>query len=129
MSYKLTQHQIQVRIAPSNQRTPKAQARVYLLLPLACLANCWLVANISADESLNWNTANFVIYSHDGGTIVGRSHYGVRRLAGGAVILGDDTYVDDERDAERDTVEFQSHAQMPVLVSFGHSFFSADSSP
>ena len=129
MRYKLTEHQIQVRIAPSNQGTPKARRRVYVLLPLACLANCWFAANLSADESLNLNTANFAIYSHDGGTIIGRGHYGVQRLAAGAMVLGDNSYADGERDVERDTVEFPSHAQMPVLVRFEHSFFSADGSP
>ncbi len=108
---------------------PKAQRRVYLLLALACLANCWPAANLSADESLNLNTANFAIYSHDGGTVVGRSHYGVEHFAGGAVVLGDNSYADGERDVERDTVEFPSPAQMPVLVRFEHSFFSADGSP
>jgi hypothetical protein len=129
MERSLAEYRVQVCTAPTHQRTAQAQRRVYLLLVLACLANCWLAANLSADESLNSNTANFAIYSHDGGTIIGRGHYGVQRLAAGAMVLGDNSYADGERDIERDTVEFTSQAQMPVLVRFEHSFFSADGSP
>src|ERR1700758_295011 len=129
MERSLAEYRVQVCTAPTNQRTAQAQRRVYLLLVLACLANCWLAANLSADESLNSNTANFAIYSHDGGAIIGRGHYGVQRLAAGAMVLGDNSYADGERDIEQDTVEFTSQAQMPVLVRFEHSFFSADGSP
>ncbi len=45
------------------------------------------------------------------------------------MVLGDNSYADGERDVERDTVAFPSPAQMPVLVRFEHSFFSADGSP
>jgi len=82
-----------------------------------------------AEASPNLNTVNFAIYSQDGGKVVGRSHYGIERFAGGALVLGDNSYADGERDVERDTVAFPSPAQMPVLVRFEHSFFSADGSP
>ena len=111
---ELTEHQMRVPTAPSNQRTSKGQRRVYVLLALSCLANCWPAASLSAEESFNLNTANFAIYTHDGATLVGRSHYGVEHVAGGAVVLGDNSYADGERDVERDTVEFPSPAQMPV---------------
>jgi hypothetical protein len=120
---------MQVRTAPLNPRTRNAQRRVYLLLALACLANSLPAASLATDESLNLNTANFAIYSHDGGAVIGRSHYSVEHVAGGAVILGNNSYADGEHDVERDTVEFPSAAQMPVLVRFEHSFFSAGGSP
>jgi hypothetical protein len=86
MRRRLTERKTQLRAALSKQPTPKAQRRVYILLALACFANCWTAGNLLADESLNLNTANFVIYSQNGGTVVGRSHYGIEHFAGGAVV-------------------------------------------
>jgi hypothetical protein len=120
---------MQILTDPSNQRTPNIQRRISLLLALACLSNCWLAASFCADASLNLITANFAIYNHDGGTLVGRSHYTVEHFAGGAVILGYNSYADGERDVERDMVEFRSSGQIPFLVGFEHSFFSADGLP
>src|SRR5215469_8367912 len=128
MRYNPIEHRMRVRVASSN-RAPQARSHGYLLLALACLTNCWPTAGLAADESLNSNAANFAIYSHDGAKIVGRSHYDVEHFADGAVILGDNTYADGERDIERDTVQFRSPLQMPVLARFSHSFFSADGSP
>src|SRR5712692_9340002 len=118
MRRTLSERKMQLRAAPSKQSTPKAQRRLYILPALACIANCWTAANLPADESSSLNTANFAIYSQDGGTVVGRSHYGVEHSTGGAVVLGDNWYVDGERDVERDTVAFSSPTQMPVLLRF-----------
>jgi hypothetical protein len=93
---------MQVRTAPLNPRTSNPQRRVCLWLALACLANCWPAASLATAESLNLNTANFAIYSPDGGAVIGRSRYSVKHLAGGAMILGDNSYTDGERDVERD---------------------------
>src|SRR6516225_3320195 len=109
------EHQMRPRAASTNQRTPQAQSHGYLLLALACLTNCWPAASLAADESLNLNAANFAIYSHDGAKIVGRSHYDVEHFAGGAVIFGDNTYADGERDVERERSSSRRPCKCPCL--------------
>ena len=123
------ERKMQLCANPSKQPTPKPQRRVYILLALTCLASCWAAGSLPADASRNLNTVNFAIYSPDDGKVVGRSHYGIEHFAGGALVLGDNSYADGEHDVERDTVAFPSPAQMPILVRFEHSFFSADGSP
>ncbi len=129
MRRTLNERKMQLRAAPSKRPIPKAHRRVYILLALTCLASCWAAGSLPAEASSNLNTVNFAIYSQYGGKVVGRSHYGIGHFAGGALVLGDNSYADGEHDVERDTVAFPSPGQMPVLVRFEHSFFSADGSP
>ncbi len=81
-----------------------------------------------ADSSVNFRPQTFKILSADGQQTLGHAHYEIQAEPGGAVLTGENRYLDGEHDTERDVIKIAAGDGAPKLVSFERSFFNADGS-
>jgi len=83
----------------------------------------------SAADPFDFAPADFLILSADGQRVVGRSHYHLDRDSRGAILNGENRYLDGQYDVETDHLVRQPGDALPGLAAFDHSFFNADGSP
>lgn len=107
-----------------------AKARFFLVSTLVIAAALLTAGGAArADSSLNFQPQTFKILSADGQQTLGHAHYEIQAQAGGAVLIGENHYLDGERDIERDVIKVAAGDGAPQLISFERSFFNADGSP
>ncbi|HZO80467.1 MAG TPA: hypothetical protein VFB33_02145 [Candidatus Binataceae bacterium] len=70
----------------------------------------------------------FKILSSDGQQVLGHAVYHVRPAPDGAVVIGENRYLDGERDVEHDVIKIPTSGELPTLVRFERAFFNADGS-
>ncbi len=106
-------------------------AKVRLFVVAAFLIAAPLAADGPARAAAAFDAApqTFTILSADGQQVLGHANYQIQAAPGGAVLSGENRYLDGERDVERDVIKIAGSNGVPTLVSFERSFFNADGSP
>jgi hypothetical protein len=106
-----------------------AKVRFFLVSTLVIAAALLAVgASARAGVLVNSEAQTFKILSADGQRVLGHAHYQVQAEPGGAVLTGENRYLDGEHDVERDVIKIAGGDGAPRLVSFEHAFFNADGS-
>ncbi len=100
-----------------------------LAIIAVAFALCSALALRSRADELDFPPADFVIRSPNGATILGHSHYDVSHVGDTYVIRGTNRYLNGQYDTEAEKMKLPQGDAMPVLVSYGHSFFDVNGSP
>lgn len=106
-----------------------AKARSLVIAAFVLAASLAAGGLAPADAFVDTAPQTFKILSADGQRMLGHANYQIRVAPGGAVLTGENRYLDGEHDVERDVIKIVGTDGVPTLVSFERSFFNADGSP
>jgi hypothetical protein len=101
-----------------------------VLMLIASLSRLIVVAS-AADgaDAFDLATTDVTILNPDNRQVIGHGHFQVTHLDGAVLFEGENRYFDGEHDHEVQRVQRVADGAPPILVSYQHSFFSADGSP
>lgn len=106
---------------------------VVLLLTVLVAALAGLVNQLAADDGkstvADFGTTDLTIFSADGKHVLGHAQYIIRQSYGAELLRGESKYSDGEHDIEIGRFKPNPGGEAPGLVSYEHSFYSADQSP
>jgi hypothetical protein len=110
---------------PDSETAPR-RAPVHLGLAVAAFFAVWLGAAMADAGPFDLPPSDFDIIDAAGTQVIGHGHYEVTPDGPShAIALGEDRFNDGEYDIERDKLEMRGDVQLPRMVTFEHTYFSA----
>jgi hypothetical protein len=79
-------------------------------------------------NTLSFPPTNFEILNPDTGIAIGHSLYRVDSTRDGAILRGENMYLDDQTDIETARLRLGAGGELPRLVEFDHTFYNTDRS-
>ncbi len=95
------------------------------------VAASWLTGASSArcvEEILSFPSSGFRILNPDTGVVIGQCRYSVERLGTGAILKGENHYLNGDYDIEEAHMVIVPGRPVPRLVNFKHTFYRKDGS-
>ncbi len=77
-------------------------------------------------DLLGVGSPDFVIFSPDGRSRIGRTHYSIIQRAGALILRGESRFESGQYDIETSRLKPSSDGGMPTLVDFNHMFYNAE---